>query len=1012
MGDKKDLKIHALIPGSLHDNKEVLEKVLKDSDCSIEVYESLDHFRKLLWGLKDLGSEELAFLFTNIDPSSDLIPSATASLAAPSPSAFVFHQIPDLERLSESKLDPMVKIHAIDILREHFLSDFPQFRNQLQLVLMLPRGSDFVNRIPKSVRYLAKPLVGPDSAYFINEWIEDFRKTALARRGSVQATLEKANPPLENDPLDFPIDVVESEMSAKAISELEDPMGEEAETFPTTPSDPAGQSLALRFPIAYPTGFQVLSPATSFHPFPAYKDLVSDLKKLLFVSPRPSRLVFRARFAAGHPVASQKTLETPPKEDSPSKPFPGETDGGSRGLCEVPMGPETSLGASPDPGGFNRQPRVEYLETQSLADPSSSDPLSEAALEEPAPSPASTPGTASQTSQLENSVKVIEAELNKTIEQLRISEERSLKAQQEVRDVNVKARKIGLRSEDREIAIQQVVSTYQHYLRALERIQNRRPTVALPLGEEKFYQFSEPARLYDSRALKLFYGNRPRHEMAPSTDYKIDRTLPEINSMMGVDVVALKNIAHQNILGFFKSSRIKSGKMNVLHVGPGKCSIFDEFPKAEQSIDSTLVSNHLGFARAILHSLPDLLERTLVPPPEHDKSGFSPETLKRFALHLNTLLLKYEGRDGRYQIHLGPAEDQSRLQNHVLRLAKNDEVKEIARRKRQSIEGTSGRYAKDKLIELTDEDQRCIRVFAKDPKGFFDRYFPGFFSEKTPEALAQLFGLVGREMIYGNFQDAQQILKNTGQFIGFGLDVKAASHLEDPQFVQFVHEIATHLVPGGIYLGNSHEESYTWHIRIDELRTIQEKLGDEYALYFICEDQKPLSFVILRGLPDPLEKGEFKFPTNSIQNFLGNTQLVRLDNFEAFAPETAFRNKVIWQTKYRFLQLYYAGLAAKKMRVEGTQTWRNACYEQIDGKISGLVRAYINPKSVHWRKLKEMIQTQGKKSSAKKGPHFFHRIIRDKYMDDFWAYAKDKHSFDLDTFIRDVLVEHMSSEEK
>ena len=128
---------------------------------------------------------------------------------------------------------------------------------------------------------------------------------------------------------------------------------------------------------------------------------------------------------------------------------------------------------------------------------------------------------------------------------------------------------------------------------------------------------------------------------------------------------------------------------------------------------------------------------------------------------------------------------------------------------------------------------------------------------------------------------------------------RSLSHLDDASYQTFVNEILIRLKPGGIMLDDGIAESYTRHLRVSELRTLQKKLEPEYKFHLIGDHEKPKSVIIQRGIKQANNTYNF-IPQRELRDnhIRAEHKIVSLGHFETTWPKAACKNEVIKKLRW------------------------------------------------------------------------------------------------------------------
>jgi len=551
-------------------------------------------------------------------------------------------------------------------------------------------------------------------------------------------------------------------------------------------------------------------------------------------------------------------------------------------------------------------------------------------------------------------------------------------------------------------------------------------------------KYSSPKKQFDAEGLKRFFGNEQIIELVPYLDWEVGRTPEECAKILGVtDLFALQDIFRRAV----SSRKVKNLKLVTCHFGLGNGKCMDEFQKKDNSDDVM----QTGVTLAILYRLSNLLDRSIrtqhpsssegVPPEGvttlHHQPSLNPEDsddliqateqpiqlieedFKKFNQDLNDLLLSRIkiGRDGRYKIDLRRHEDLIRLiKEDLLELAADPEVMAIANGTQRSIKTSTGLYAGDKRKKLCPGTIECFRRLVANPTTFFETYYPDFFKLDATGDIDKLLDIRDLNVLFGNFRDLNQekLLGNVGQIFTFTPIIKSSSHLGDYDYTVAVNEIITRLVPGGGFIDDGVLESYTWHYRIDELRQIQAHLGPEYRFYLIGNGERPYSVIIQRGRHNPNNvDNPYVFDTNELNNLMPpNFRLVRLENFERAWSDVAYMNHITRELKSKYYDHLKNGIIHTTLRVEGTQTWKNAGFEPIYKKVKEAFEEFrMNPR---WKPIKEKIKR--KKGASLRSTETTH-IGHANRFGPFWTFFAEKYG-DIDRLIQQSLEKHYKKEEE
>jgi CheY-like chemotaxis protein len=519
-------------------------------------------------------------------------------------------------------------------------------------------------------------------------------------------------------------------------------------------------------------------------------------------------------------------------------------------------------------------------------------------------------------------------------------------------------------------------------LRLLDR-ENAVQILARYLTPLSLSKYSQPKIQYDSSAVKRFENNPQEYELLPSNDWTIGRDIEASSKVLGID-----NLVDLMKLAIETAHPKKYREPQVVGFGNGDCKIMDELAAAY----TDRKVRHLTLGRSILFNLSDLLDRSLIQDlPEEESSNF-----KKFNVRITHLLQRHFGRFGRLEIKLNLPDDQDRLRDYLIRLAKKDEVLGYAAGKRKTA-ATTGKYADDKWERLTDGEIRCFAEYVENPQAFFSKYYSAFFKSQSARDANELLGLKPRDMIFGDFRDMPELLNNCGNFITFAYSVKGFSHLEDFDYGVAFNEVAARLIPGGIMIDDGAVESHTWSHRVWELREVLRNLGEngQYRIYLIGNDKGPMSVVCQRGVQ--LEPGKYAFTipeglrTDKEEGVPLN--MVNLKNYEQMWPEAALRNKLIHHIKDRIIHALVHGIVDKKLRLECTQTWRQSCLKEIDPLFNDIFEQMI----ASWKS-----RNKPRRGSIDKKDRM--KLSNSKNVADLLELFEEKKGEGLDSFIGRLLL--------
>ncbi|MBI5422052.1 hypothetical protein HZA44_02875, partial [Candidatus Peregrinibacteria bacterium] len=233
-------------------------------------------------------------------------------------------------------------------------------------------------------------------------------------------------------------------------------------------------------------------------------------------------------------------------------------------------------------------------------------------------------------------------------------------------DMRVAERQQALRLEDRE----QVIQILARYLTPLDLARH-----------------SQPKEGFDPQGRFLFQNHEPNHEIISSSDWTTSRGLEKSAEVLRIrSLLVLQDIA-QN------AARPHAGRKFepvTLHLGPGDGKIMNEFALAEshRKNGNHKPTRHVGMARSLLFPLSNLLDRSMV----DGLPDATSQALTRFNQRITLLLQREFGRFGRMKINLSLPEDQVRLKDYLIRLAKHPESLGYAQGVRETL-STTGKYA-------------------------------------------------------------------------------------------------------------------------------------------------------------------------------------------------------------------------------------------------------------------------------------------------------------------------------
>jgi hypothetical protein len=348
-------------------------------------------------------------------------------------------------------------------------------------------------------------------------------------------------------------------------------------------------------------------------------------------------------------------------------------------------------------------------------------------------------------------------------------------------------------------------------------------------------------------------------------------------------------------------------------------------------------------------------------------------------------------------------EDQIRLRDYLIRLAKNPEALRYAQGNPETL-STTGKYADDKPDLLSKEEMGCFTELCADPVAFFKRYYSAYFDCDSKQGTEELLGTTGkRDILYGDFKDMPSLLGNTGPFVTFAYSVKGFSHLEDYDYGVAMNEVAARLVPGGILIDDGVVESYTWHHRIWQLRELQKNLGGDskYRIYLIGNDQGPMSAVLQRGVPIG-KSDQCVFSLSEIINNCPDSKVVNLKNYEKVWPMAALGNKITKRIKDQLLHGLVRGIVNNTLRLECAQTWRQACLKEIDPLFNSIFEQYVA----------ELKAKKASKAGKTKKKDLL-KLSNDKHVDAIMNRFEKERGESLETFIKRLLLKlyHEKKEE-
>jgi len=933
MAKKGDLKIRALIP----DDETDLGKALEEQGFAVKPYSNLKTLNRLNEALSGIPPEEAVLLFYAITHTSDpsVLPTATASLAEPPPGFNTLFAIP------REKRKPLHEIMIAQVLQMSLRQRLAtQNRNQVGLVFMLPRESDLMNSIPRSAHALFRNATKAEIDALVNECVADLRITYKETRQQIRDELDLPS---------FDIDFEEEGVSPAGISTTENGVKNESAAMPVnpvpySPDAPHAIELASRFET-------VVHHRNYFSKGESDGIVDAEFGADGSVKMREEPTTARSAIADLAPPAALEGVESEEAWLSYEKPLKT-----APAVAQSEPDPKASLAASifPENESDDKEDTIfedresewigmDEILTGAMAQggTSSIPPHSVIAWEASEFAPSADPAN-------EVKVPMVHGAAYKGVVDMRVAE-----------------RQQALRLEDRE----QVIQILARYLMPLD-----------------LSRFSQPKEGFDPRGRMLFKNHEPNHEIVSSSDWTTSRNLLKSAEVLGIlSLIELQEIA-QN------AARPHAGRKFepvTLHLGPGDGKIMDEFAEAEIHLKNgnRKPTRHIGMARSLLFGLSDLLDRSMTT----DLPDSTAQALRQFNRRITHLLQREFGRFGRMKINLNLPEDQIRLKDYLIRLAKNPESLGYARGDRETF-STTGKYADDKPDLLSDEEVRCFAEFTTDPGAFFEKYHGAFFHPGSQGNMNALLDLGQRDILFGDFKDMPSFLEKAGAFITFAYSVKGFSHLEDFDYGVAFNEVAARLAPGGILIDDGVVESYTWHQRIQVLRDVQKNLGNDYRFYLIGDQERPLSVIVQRGIRN--RTGDHcDFSLSEITKNCPKSKVVNLKNYETVWPEAALRNRITLRIKEQLLRGLVRGIADNTLRLECAQTWRQSCLKEIDPLFTGVFDRYVAEWKI--RKASRGGHIQRKDRSKLSGERRFNEI--------FDLFEKERGET-LDHFIQSLLL--------
>lgn len=942
MSLKKGPKAGALVPES----DSALSSILKKLGVLVKNYRDLDDFESIREIVQGLDQEELIFLFCNIEEAYpplesgqmdilNIIEARKKNLANENPYVFSYsdkgsYYKPDDEPIVKMALGLTVKDRLHSIMADGS-------RKKIEVVMRLPRKSELLEKIPPGAHFLANDFEEKELGFLLNLWTDQAMKAADEVREEIRKMAPKELGILiaHENPIDRTIlkqqllrllniadeNILEAGDDSTALEKFFDPKADKIKLLFAGGSTPSLDGLGLleiakkdrtdigRVLLTSENDDSTVDIDTTHHrldlPVTGQKLFATLIECFRDIKPSPNIDIFKKFDEEEMFPSTENTLPT----DIPRVATPGR-------ITPLPLSRITPLPSIPKriliSNGSSYRGSVDMGKGDDLPDVGRS--------------------LDNESSTAKRLTDAVTASLFKNGEHMGLMETILLAAEEKQNIIVEKEGGISYLPENHqnqeEVENVEILGKKFNERHLMLRLLDRENAVQILARYKKsldLSKYSQPKTQYDPSAVKRFEGNEQINELLPSNDWTISRDVEASSKVLGVgSLVNLMKLAIET------AHPKKYREPNIIGFGNGDCKIMDELAAAY----TDRKVRHLTIGRSILFNLSDLLDRSLSKElPEEEVVNF-----KKFNIRITHLLQRHFGRFGRLEIKLNLPDDQVRLRDYLIRLAEKSEVQGYAAGKRKTA-ATTGKYADDKWERLTDGEIHYFAEYVKDPQAFFSKYYGAFFNAQSPQDINDILGLEKRDMIFGDFRDMPELLKNCGNFITFAYSVKGDSHLEDYDYGVAFNEVAARLLPGGILINDGVVESHTWSHRIHELREALRNLNfgknGQYRIYLIGNQKGPVSVACQRGVPNGL--GGYGF-TLSEGIELRDEEPMKLINlgdrkkrsYEAAWPEAALRNKLIYHIKDLITDALVNGIVDKKLRLECTETWRQTTLKVID----------------------------------------------------------------------------------
>ncbi|MBN1258593.1 response regulator [Candidatus Peregrinibacteria bacterium] len=182
---------------------------------------------------------------------------------------------------------------------------------------------------------------------------------------------------------------------------------------------------------------------------------------------------------------------------------------------------------------------------------------------------------------------------------------------------------------------------------------------------------------------------------------------------------------------------------------------------------------------------------------------------------------------------------------------------------------------------------------------------------------------------------------NSSRFV-MAHESRAFSHLHDSVFQKAVNEILIRLRPGGVFVLDGVNESYTRHIRINELRNLEIFFGDEYKFSIVGDPQEQeVRSVIIRRGKNVRDEWDF-LPADEIKRHLHEgMKFISLFSFESVYSRAAFRDLIVKKVKWGLFQEMLREIAEGKEEGNLYNVWRIRKFGGMQEIINALMAAFF-----------------------------------------------------------------------